>query len=133
MLRTASQPRPHIVVLGNHKGGSGKSTVAMHVTMGLMKEGRRVASLDLDYQQRTFSTYIENRRRWSWDKRITLNRPAHYCVDDLAPFKSRLNDTVRISLVASAVASFEPYYDFIIIDTPGGTNAVNVFAHGLAD
>jgi chromosome partitioning protein len=133
MLRTTALTRPHIVVLGNHKGGSGKSTLAMHIATGLMKEGRRVASLDLDVQQRTFTHYVENRRAWSKEKGLTLSVPSHYCVDDLAADKSALTDQGRISLVAEAVAAFEPSYDFIVIDTPGGASPVSIFAHGLAD
>ena len=133
MLRTTSFTRPHIVVLGNHKGGSGKSTLAMHIATGLMKEGRRVASLDLDVQQRTFTHYVENRRAWSKEKALTLNIPTHYCVDDLAADKSLLTDHARISLISEAVAAFEPYYDFVVIDTPGGASPVSLFAHGLAD
>ena len=133
MLRMASHARSHIVVLGNHKGGSGKSTLAMHIAIGLMKEGRRVASLDLDVQQRTFTHYIENRRAWAKEKGLTLNVPSHFCVDGLAADKSPLTDHAQISLVSEAVAAFEHDYDFIVIDTPGGTSLVTVFAHGLAD
>jgi chromosome partitioning protein len=133
MLRTASHTRPHIVVLGNHKGGSGKSTLAMHIAAGLMKEGRRVATLDLDFQQRTFTHYIENRRAWAKDNKIVLNVPTHLCVDDLAADKSPVIDNTRISLISNAIAALESHYDFIVIDTPGGTGLVSVFAHGLAD
>jgi chromosome partitioning protein len=133
MLRTASHTRPHIVVLGNHKGGSGKSTLAMHIAAGLMKEGRRVATLDLDFQQRTFTHYIENRRAWAKDNGITLNVPTHLCVDDAAADKSSLTDHARISLISDAISALELHYDFIVIDTPGGASLVSVFAHGLAD
>ena len=133
MLRTASHTRPHIVVLGNHKGGSGKSTLAMHIAAGLMKEGRRVATLDLDFQQRTFTHYIENRRAWAKDNGITLNVPTHLCVDDSAADKSSLTDHARISLISDAISALELHYDFIVIDTPGGSSLVSVFAHGLAD
>lgn len=133
MLRTASHTRPHIVVLGNHKGGSGKSTLAMHIAAGLMKEGRRVAALDLDFQQRTFTHYIENRRAWAKDNGITLNVPTHLCVDDLAADKSPVTDQARISLISDAIAALEPHHDFVVIDTPGGASLASVFAHGLAD
>jgi chromosome partitioning protein len=32
---------PHLIVVGNEKGGSGKTTIAMHVAVALLKEGRR--------------------------------------------------------------------------------------------
>jgi cellulose biosynthesis protein BcsQ len=39
-----------VIVVANEKGGSGKSTVAMHVAVALMKAGQRVATIDLDTQ-----------------------------------------------------------------------------------
>ncbi len=55
----------HVVVLGNEKGGSGKSTTAMHVAIALMKAGQRVATIDLDSRQASFTRYIGNRRAWA--------------------------------------------------------------------
>src|SRR5262245_30675265 len=62
--------RPHIVVVGNHKGGSGKSTVAMHIIVALLKAGKRIASFDLDLTQQTLTHYIEN--RWAWGRQNDL-------------------------------------------------------------
>jgi len=39
----------HVIVLGNEKGGTGKSTLSIHITIALLKAGYRVASIDLDY------------------------------------------------------------------------------------
>jgi chromosome partitioning protein len=55
----------HVVVLGNEKGGSGKSTIALHVAVALLKAGQRVATIDLDCRQQSFTYYIENRRAWA--------------------------------------------------------------------
>ncbi|HLN08194.1 MAG TPA: division plane positioning ATPase MipZ, partial [Xanthobacteraceae bacterium] len=52
----------HVIVLGNEKGGSGKSTTSMHIAVALMKVGQRVATIDLDSRQRSFTHYVENRR-----------------------------------------------------------------------
>ena len=57
--------RPRVVVLGNQKGGSGKSTTAMHLSVGLMQCGYSVGSVDLDGAQATFSHFIENRLRFA--------------------------------------------------------------------
>ena len=54
-----------VIVVGNEKGGSGKSTVAMHVAVALMKSGQGVATIDLDTRQRSFTHHIENRRAWA--------------------------------------------------------------------
>ena len=53
---TASQTQfPRVIVVGNEKGGSGKSTVAMHIAVALMKSGESVATIDLDSRQSSFS------------------------------------------------------------------------------
>jgi chromosome partitioning protein len=54
-----------IVVLGNEKGGSGKSTTAMHLAVALLRQGKRVGTIDLDARQGTFSRLIENRESFS--------------------------------------------------------------------
>jgi chromosome partitioning protein len=54
---------PHVVVIGNQKGGSGKSTFAMHIIVALLKAGKRVASFDLDLNQLTLTRYLGNRRK----------------------------------------------------------------------
>ena len=73
--------RPHIIVLGNEKGGSGKSTTAMHLVIALMKRGYRVGSIDLDARQGTLSRYIENRRRYAEISRQPHDLPEHRCIE----------------------------------------------------
>lgn len=51
----------HFIVFANEKGGSGKSTTAVHIAVALAAAGRRVAAIDLDTRQRTFARYMENR------------------------------------------------------------------------
>ena len=65
----------HVVVLGNEKGGSGKSTTAMHVAVALMKTGQRVATIDLDCRQKSFTRYVENRRIWARRAGLALAMP----------------------------------------------------------
>ena len=65
-IESGTRARPvHIIVVGNEKGGSGKSTVAMNIAVALIKSGRRVATIDLDSRQKTLTSYIENRRAWA--------------------------------------------------------------------
>jgi cellulose biosynthesis protein BcsQ len=64
MLREAPpvmQGTPHVIVVGNEKGGSGKTTIAMHVAVALLKDGQRVGTIDLDSNQQSLTRYIENR------------------------------------------------------------------------
>src|SRR5512139_3722516 len=75
-----ASPSAHVVVLGNEKGGTGKSTTAMHVAVALMKAGQRVATIDLDSRQKSFTNYIERRRAWSRRANLKLELPVHFCV-----------------------------------------------------
>ena len=54
--------KPYTIVLGNEKGGTGKSTAAMHVITYLLRQNFRVASLDIDARQGTLTRYVENRK-----------------------------------------------------------------------
>src|ERR1700687_4643647 len=70
-------PGPRIVVVGNHKGGTGKSTVAMHLVVALLDSGRSVATFDLDLEQQTLTRYIENRTEWARQNGMPLGLPRH--------------------------------------------------------
>jgi chromosome partitioning protein len=72
------QSLPQVVVIGNQKGGSGKSTFAMHIIVALLKAGKRVASFDLDINQQTLTRYIANRREWDREHECGLELPDHY-------------------------------------------------------
>src|SRR5215204_1856516 len=70
----------HVVVIGNEKGGSGKSTTAMHVAVALMNVGQRVATIDLDSRQQSLTHYINNRRQWAKRTGLDLKLPLNFCV-----------------------------------------------------
>jgi len=57
----ADASKPHMIVFANEKGGTGKSTTAVHVAIALQARGARVAAFDLDHRQRTMARYFENR------------------------------------------------------------------------
>ena len=69
--------RAHILVLGNEKGGSGKTTTAMHLITGLLHQGYTVGSMDLDGRQRSLTRYVENRQVWMDQNSVSLPMPAH--------------------------------------------------------
>jgi chromosome partitioning protein len=76
------QSLPHVVVIGNQKGGSGKSTFAMHIIVALLKVGKRVASFDLDLNQLTLTRYLGNRHEWGREHGQKLELPDHYPVTE---------------------------------------------------
>src|SRR5436190_14389444 len=70
-----------MIVVGNEKGGSGKSTVAMHVAVALMNAHQTVATIDLDSRQRSLTHYDDNRRAWGQRIGRELDVPHHLCLD----------------------------------------------------
>src|SRR5215472_18408936 len=77
----ARQPgRAHVLVIGNEKGGSGKSTTALHIAVSLMGDGARVGTLDVDARQGTLGRYVENRAAHARRKGVELSMPLHAAV-----------------------------------------------------
>ncbi len=136
MLMQADVGKPfsaHVIVLGNEKGGSGKSTTAMHVAVALLQAGQRVATIDLDSRQKSFTHYVENRRDWAERARIKLEMPVHYCV--ARGFGLRLDEieAQEFAAFAEAVSAVENSHDFVVIDTPGTDSYLMRLAHSMAD
>jgi len=123
----------HVIVLGNEKGGSGKSTTAMHVAVALLQAGQRVATIDLDSRQRSFTRYVENRRNWAARAGVKLEHPRHFCI--ARGFGARLDEieTQEFGAFAEAVGAVEQTHDFVVIDTPGTDSYLMRLAHSMAD
>jgi chromosome partitioning protein len=153
-----AQSPPHVVVIGNQKGGSGKPTFAMHIIVALLKAGKRVACCDLDLSQQTLTRYLGNRHEWDRKHEQKLELPDHYPVTEevhdaiLRRFISRLKKIGRPhkddfigSSALSHSADLRQFisqlkkigrahkHDFIVIDTPGGVQHLSLIAHGMAD
>jgi chromosome partitioning protein len=152
---------PHVVVIGNQKGGSGKSTFAMHIIVALLKAGKRVASFDLDLNQQTLTRYLANRRDWDRDHERKLELPDYYPVKErdaygtarnlkqfIAQFKkdarahkedfidsSTLSHSADLRQFISQLREIgrADKHDFIVIDTPSGVQHLSLIAHGMAD
>ncbi|MBM3530368.1 MAG: hypothetical protein FJX62_19980 [Alphaproteobacteria bacterium] len=135
MSRESSvRPRSaHVVVLGNEKGGSGKSTVAMHIAIALMKAGQRVATIDLDSRQKSFTHYIENRRAWAKHAKLDLEIPTHYCIERAEGANVADNEAAEFNDFACAIDATEQSHDFIVIDTPGADTYMMRLAHSMSD
>jgi chromosome partitioning protein len=123
----------HVVVLGNEKGGSGKSTTAMHMAVALMHVGQRVATIDLDSRQRSLTRYLENRRAWARRAHIDLKVPMHFCVARGSALKLDENEAIEFAGFAEAVGAVEQSHDFVVVDTPGTDSYLTRLAHSMAD
>jgi chromosome partitioning protein len=130
-LRTAvAGRRPHVIVLGNEKGGSGKSTTAMHLIVALLRSGATVGSLDLDARQGTLSRYVENRRASAAE--LGLPVPHHIALQAsrldsavMAGAEDRANFTIALAELSD--------FDFVVIDTPGSDTGLSRLGHSRAD
>ncbi|MDR0942288.1 MAG: division plane positioning ATPase MipZ [Holosporales bacterium] len=120
-----------VIVFGNQKGGTGKSTLAMHLAVSLLIQKYKVATIDVDAKQGSFSRYIENREK---TKRENPNL--------LTPFHTALFDSETDSISSMQKENLENFsklmssledYDYIVIDTPGSDNSLSKIAHSFAD
>src|ERR1700761_3710663 len=109
----------HVVVLGNEKGGSGKSTTALHIAVALLKAGQRVATIDLDCRQQSFTRYINNRDAWARRTGVDLELPVHRCIKLGETMQIADNENAELQQFMDAVSAVERTFDFIVIDTPG--------------
>jgi chromosome partitioning protein len=133
-VESSVRPRSaYCVVLGNEKGGSGKSTVAMHVAVALLKAGQRVATIDLDSRQQSFTHYINNRRAWAKHAGLDLEMPSHYCIARSEGALIADNEAVEFNSFAAAIDAIEHTHDFLVIDTPGHDSYLMRLAHSMAD
>src|ERR1051326_2233604 len=114
----------HVIVFGNEKGGSGKTTAAIHVAVALARDGRRVGVLDLDIRQRSLARHLENRAEWSARFAAALPLP----------------ETVAMPAAADPAAEFAqilagalPRFDFLVVDTPGSDTALSRAGPAAAD
>jgi chromosome partitioning protein len=119
--------RAHVLVIGNEKGGSGKSTTALHIAVALMSDGAAVATIDLDARQGTLTRYIENRAAHIKRKGVDLPMPRHAAVaasGDPADEKARFEAALEPAVTQS---------DYVVIDTPGSDTHLSRLAHTWAD
>jgi chromosome partitioning protein len=120
-------------VLGNEKGGSGKSTTCMHIAIALLKAGQRVATIDVDSRQKSLTRYVDNRKSWAKRAGLLLEIPTHYCIARGEGSKLKDNEAEEFSAFAQAITAAEHDHDFILIDTPGTDSYPMRLAHAMAD
>lgn len=123
----------HVVVIGNEKGGCGKTTVAMHLAVGLLRIGFKVGCIDLDHRQQSLGRYCANRQGWVDRAKVPLPMPRMAVV-------SASQHELRSQAIAEDKASFDAALaelghdsDFILIDCPGSDVPLSRYAHTYAD
>ena len=135
MMHESSSGTPcvRVIVVANEKGGSGKSTVAIHLAIALMKSGQSVASIDLDCRQRSFTHYVDNRLAWARQCGKELPAPTHVCFDEEAEFAGAEDEVAGRSAFISTLENLASNHSYIIIDTPGQNHYLTRLAHSMTD
>ncbi len=123
----------HIIVVGNEKGGAGKSTVSMHVATALSRMGHKVGCLDLDLRQKTLGRYIQNRHTYLEKAGLDLPTPSYHDLPEIDQTTLAPDENPYDHRLSMAVAGLEPESDFILIDCPGSHTRLSQVAHSLAD
>jgi chromosome partitioning protein len=126
---TVSAPGPHRIVFANEKGGTGKSTTAVHVAVALAYQGARVAALDLDPRQRTLYRYFENRADTEHRRGIELPG-ARFDVFEGGSIEEM---EAAVTALAEQAGDLSGGCDFVIFDTPGRDDALARHAATQAD
>lgn len=124
--------KPYVIVLGNEKGGTGKSTISMHIIIQLLRMGYKVGSIDVDARQGTLSRYIENRKRHALAHNPNLPMPDHmpiYCSQKLNSSEAQSEETASFHESITNLNN----HNFVVIDTAGNDTYLSKLAHSFAD
>jgi chromosome partitioning protein len=125
-----------VIVVGNEKGGAGKSTIAIHLATALLHGGARVAVLDLDLRQQSLNRFFDNRRKWlegqGADSGATLPQPLTPS-GPAAEILVRAPAEEQIARFEDVIAQAGERADFIVVDTPGADTELSRKAHQSAD
>lgn len=123
---------PYVIVVGNEKGGTGKSTTVINLAVALMRRGFGVGTLDLDARQASLSRYLENRVRYAEERGLTLPMPLHRKVERseaATVAEAEAEERARLDAALGDLAACS----FVVIDTPGSDSRLSRVAHEHAD
>lgn len=114
--------RAHLIVFANEKGGTGKSTTAVHIAVALAAQGRRVAAIDLDTRQKTMVRYLENRAATMRRQGIDLPTP-----------RFEVFDPAKDPAIERRIEALSEDAEFVVVDTPGRDDPFAMKAVARAD
>jgi chromosome partitioning protein len=123
---------PYVIVVGNEKGGTGKSTTAVHLAIALIKAGYKVGTIDLDARQGTLTRYLANRRAYGEAIGVSLPAPHHVAIERSASTDEAGALEEEHARLVEAMASLSDC-DFVVIDTPGSDSRLSRAGHAFAN
>lgn len=133
MTRPNKNNKAYTIVVGNEKGGSGKSTSAIHIVVSLLERDYTVAIIDLDARQKSLARYVENRQAYAEQHNLKLVMP------DLHVLKRAEGDSIQkvnqedTEKFSSLLDELKQKFDYILIDCPGSDSFLSRLAHTSAD
>ncbi|WP_293902161.1 division plane positioning ATPase MipZ [Phenylobacterium sp.] len=122
-----------VIVVGNEKGGAGKSTLAIHICTALLHGGAKVAVLDLDLRQQTMGHFFAHRAAWLAANRVEAPMPIQHAISAAGDALAKAPDAEQLARFEAAFAEVSQAADFVLIDTPGADTAIMRAAHERAD
>ena len=126
-------PKASVIVIGNEKGGAGKSTIAIHTATALLHAGASVAVLDLDLRQQSMGHFFANRRAWLAANDAVAPMPIEHQLSADGAALAKAPDAEALDRFEAAFAELAGQADFVLIDTPGSDTAISRAAHAHAD
>jgi len=127
------EQRAHLIVLGNEKGGSGKSTTAMHLVVGLLRDGYQVGAIDLDARQGTLSGYLTSRNAYAARHNVWLPVPQAASVFRSEKDSRAEADAEERAAFDAAYATLSASCEIVVVDCPGADTFLSRLAHAAAD
>ncbi len=132
-MTSKQKDNAHVIVIGNEKGGTGKSTTAMHIVTSLLQRGLNVAIVDLDSRQKSLTRYIENRQVYASSNNLRLDIPKSHVIEHhkgrtVSEIERREREAFQ-----TLMEQLDEQYDFILVDCPGSDSYLSRLAHGRAD
>ncbi len=125
--------KAYTIVVGNEKGGSGKSTSAIHIVVSLLERDYTVAIIDLDARQKSLARYVENRQAYAKQHNLKLVMPEIHVLKRAEGDSIREMDQQDTANFSSLLDELKPIFDYILIDCPGSDSFLSRLAHTSAD
>jgi len=127
------EQRAQVIVLGNEKGGSGKSTAAMHLIVGLLRDGYRVGAIDLDARQATLTGYLAAREAFAQARGVALPLPRRAAVHRSERDSRAEAEAEERERFAAAMEELSGRCEIVVIDCPGSDTHLSRLGHAHAD
>ncbi len=121
-----------VIVVGNEKGGAGKSTIAIHLVTALLHAGAKVAVIDLDLRQQSMNRFFSNRRTWLEAAKAEAPMPLAPS-GEAAELLVQSTPDEQLDHFESLMRNMAETADYVVIDTPGADTALARRAHQHAD